>query len=788
MIGLGQDLRFTARTLLKSKAFTLVAVLALALGIGGTTVMYSAVNGVLLGELPYPQPDRLVRLWAKSGNGGTGSVSWQDFLDWKAQSKSVELMAGFSQGDYTLAHAGQAERIPGSRVTADFFALLGARPILGRAFGAEAFVHGTELVLSNEVWRQSFSASPDVVGQAVRLSDKTYSVVGILPPGFQLPGSAGGVYLPYVPDEHAQRGNHFLNVLGRLAPGASRAQASAELETIAASLAAAYPDSNKDRSILTRLWSESLTENLRPAILLLFGAVLLVLVIACANVANMLIARAASRQTELALRFALGATRLRVIRQLLTECLVLAVAGGLGGVLIAVWGVGACRAILPPSSIFAIGLDAHAFLFAGVAVLASVLVFGLVPAVQATRGDLAGVMKAGARTVAHGRSRLRSLLVVVQVALSFALLAGATLLGRSFASVAAVPAGFDPTGVLTLQIALPESKDPALFYQRLLDRVQAIPQVTSAGLVDFLPLAQNNISGPFAIEGKTIDDPNASTECMIATPDYMKTMGMSILHGRGLAAGDVKDGQPVVVINQAMARKYFGADDAVGKRMRLEWTENAPWSTVVGVVADSKRRALDREAVPETFTPFAQVPWRNMTLTVKGQGDLGALAAAIRREVASVDPEQAVFNVATMSRVVDDSLRFRRLLLDFTGVFGAVALLLAAVGLYGVLAVQVAQRTHELGIRMALGAQPKDVRALVVKNGVFLTLAGTVVGAATAILLSSLLGKLLYGVAPTDPVTFIGVGLLLVGVSILAAWVPARRATRIDPMTAFRGN
>jgi putative ABC transport system permease protein len=788
MTGFLQDLRFAARLLIKAKGFTAVAVAALALGIGGTTVMYSAVDGVLMRPLPYPDAAGLVRLWEQWGNGGTGSVSWPNLQDWRAQSRTLERLSGMTMNDLTLVQDGAGERMGAVHVTTDFFALLGARPALGRLFSADAFVHGNEVLLSHEVWLRRFGGEDKVLGRSVRLSDASYIVVGVLPASFRLPNFSGGVYLPFVPDARsAERGDHFMQVVGRLAPGATLAQARAELDTVSRALAASFPDSNKDRTVLVRSWQESITASLRPAILLLFGAVLLVLVIACANVANMLLARAAARQGELAVRVALGASRGRVVRQLLTECLLLATLGGIAGLALALWGIDATRTVLRAGMIFEPALDGRALAFAVVVALGSTFAFGLWPALRAARGDLAAVVKQDGRSVTGARSRLRATLTVLQVALSFALLVGAALLGKSFVRVAGVEPGFDARGVVTLQMALPESKEPRAFFERVLDRVQALPEVVSAGVTDFLPLSQSNINGGFDIEGKQLDDPNRFTEYMIVSPAYFDTMRMRIVRGRGITAGDTATAQKVCVINQSMARRWFGDEDPVGKHIRIEWGDDSKsWMTVVGIVADSHRWGLDGEPTPETYRPFAQLPYRNMALAVRGRGSLGDLGAAIRREVAAVDPTEATFDVTTMAEAVDDSLRPRRMLLDFTSVFSAVALALAAIGLYGVLAVQVAQRTRELGIRLALGAQPAAVRALVVRQALLLTLAGAALGAVTALALSSLLSKLLFGVGATDPPTYVAVAVTLLLVAVAAAWLPARRATRIDPMVALR--
>ncbi|MDB4966163.1 MAG: hypothetical protein JWN44_1852 [Myxococcales bacterium] len=788
MTGFLQDLRFAGRLLLRAKGFTLIALAALALGIGATTAMYSAVDGILMRPLPYPEADRMVRLWELWGSGGTGSVSWPNLQDWRAQVKTLELLSGVVIRDYTLVRDGRGERVMGAAVTSDLMPLLGARPALGRSFSADAFVHGNELVLGHELWLRRFGGKEEALGQTVRLGTDSYVIIGVMPAGFRLPDGTPGVYLPYVPDAQAAvRGNHFLKVVGRTAGGASLSQAKAELDTIARALEQSYPDSNKQRGILVRNWQESITARLRPSIWLLFGAVVLVLIIACANVANMLLARAAARQSELAVRFALGASRMRVVRQLLTECLLLAVLGGICGLVLSIWGIDATRAALPPDFIFEARLDGRALGFATLVALGSTFVFGLWPALRAARGDLSAVVKEGSRSVAGGRSRMRSALVVVQVALSFALLVGATLLGRSFLRVAGVEPGFDARGVVTLQMALSSAnKDPAQFFQRVVDRVQSMPQVTAAGVVDFLPLSANNINGSFFIEGIKIDDPNSYTEYMIASPGYFETMRMHVVRGRGIVAGDTATAQKVCVVNQRMAQKYWGSEDVVGKRMKLDWADKEDWLTVVGVVGDIKRWGLDGDATPETYVPFAQRPFGSMALAVRGQGTPAELAAAVRREVQSIDPTEATFDVTTMAEAVDDSLRSRRLLLDFTGVFGAIALALAGIGLYGVLMVQVAQRTRELGIRIALGAQPRDVRALVVRQAVGLAALGAAVGSVAALALSSLLTKLLYGVGATDPPTYVAVAGTLIAVAFAASWLPARRATSIDPMVALR--
>ena len=790
MTGFVHDLRFAVRMLRKHKAFTLVAVVALALGIGGTTVMFAAVDSILLRPLPYPEAPRLVRLWSSWGTGGVGSVSLPDFEDWRAQSKTLELMSAISYDDFTLVKDGLGQRVVGMHVTADLFKLLGAQPRLGRDFSPDDFVHGNAVILGDELWRTRFGASPDVIGQPVRLSGTSYTVVGVLPPAARMPDQTSDVfYLPLVADAAKHpRGNHYLQVVARYAPGATPAQAKAELDAIARRLEQSYPDSNHQRGVLVRSWQESLTQHVRPALLLLLGAVLLVLLMVCANVANMLLARVASRRGELAVRLALGAGRARVVRQLMVECLLLGLAGAGAGLLLAMWGLDALRAIMPRNFIVDPRLDLRALGFAAALALGATFVFGLVPALRAVGGDLGAVLKQDARTVTGARSWLRSSLVVLQVALSFAVVVGAALLGRSFARLLSVEPGYDPRGVVTLQVSLPETKDPLVYFPRVLDEVRALPEVSDAGWVDFLPLSPSNINGDFDIEGKTFDDPNRATEYMVVTPGYFEAMRMHIVSGRGIGSGDVSDGERVCVVNQAMARRYFGTEDPVGRHMRIGWSDDKRWMTVVGVLADIKRFGLDNDAQPETYLPLSQQPFGNMALAVRAKNATAtaSLAEAVRRAVQAADPEQAIFDVRTMSALVDDSVRQRRLLLDFSGFFGLIALVVAALGIYGVLAVQVAQRTRELGIRMALGATPRDVRALVVRQGVTLAVAGAGLGASAALALSSLLASMLYGVTATDPATYGVVALALVAMALAASWLPARRATAIDPMVALR--
>jgi predicted permease len=780
------DLRYAVRTLRRSKGLTLVAVTVLALGIGGTTVMYSVVAGTLLRPLPFPEADRLVRLYSSEGPGWRGSSSYEDFQDWRGETRSVELMTAVEWRDENLARDGRAERLNGVRVSRDFFALLGVTPALGRTFTTAAYAgQADEVILGHDVWQHWFAGAPDVLGTSLALSGHIYTVVGVLPDGAGMPSSSGvGVYRPLGPDAARGRGDHYLQVLGRLAPGATVAQANAELDALSRQLEAAFPTTNTGRSALVLSWHDQMVESLRPSVLLLFGAVLLVLVIACANVANMLIARATARQPELAVRFALGASRARVVRQLLTESALLAALGGGLGLLVAAWGIDLARAIAPRSPVIVIALDPGVLAFGVVVAVASVLLFGLVPALRATGADLQAAIRAGARGVAVGPTRLKNALVVAQVALSFALLVGAGLLGQSFVKVSGVDPGYDPTRVVTFRVALPPQRDARAYFARLLERVRALPDVESAGLVNYLPLSNSNYSGGFEIEGQTYAPGRTpEAEYMFATPGYFQTMRAHLVAGRGIEEQDRADGRRVAVVNQTLARRYFPGANPIGARFNLE---NDDFYEIVGVVADMRRWGPAAEPVPEIYMSFVQAPTSTMALAARGRGDPAALAVALRGAAMAVDPEQAVYEVTTLDKSLDESLRPRRTLMTFLAVFAAVALALAAIGLYGVLAVNVAQRRRELGIRMALGAAPANVRGLVIGHGLRLVLVGVAVGAAAAAALARLLGWMLFGVSGWDPATYAVVALGLCAVALLATWLPARRATRIDPMTALR--
>ncbi len=794
-----EDLRFAWRMLRKSPGFAFLAVATLALGLGATTAMYSVVSHILLRPLPYPEPDRIVRIWETFGNGGRGSVSRPNFEDWRAGSRTLRQLSAYMWSDLNFVGDGGAERLLAGRVTADLFPLLGARPVVGRTFDGAQFesTAASEVILSHELWQRRFAGERDIVGRTIQLSGKTFTVVGVVQPGFELPTYQKiALWLPYDRSrdpESEGRGNHYLQVLGRLAPGATLAQASAEMKTIAARIAADHPETQARRSVHLADLPEVLVGHLREAAWMLFGAVVLVLVIACANVANMLLARGAARKGELSVRLALGARRGRLVRQLLTEGLLLAIFGGAFGLLLAIWGVDLCTSAMRLPPVMHPALDAHAFVFASAAALASVLVFGLAPALGAARIDLADALKDGARRTTGGKNRLRSVFVVGQVALSFALLACAGLLVKSFSNVASVAPGFDPRGVATMQIALPEAvydSDERVtgFYDRLREELRAVPGVSSVGLVNFLPFARNNINGGFTVEGRDFpEDTEVIAEYMVTTPGYFGTMGVKMVRGRDLTDGDRAGARPVMVINQALADRYFAGLDPLGKRITVGWSGQEP-REIVGVVADMRRRGLEQPPVPEIYVPFAQKPVSTLTVAARFETGLENAAASMRRAVARVDAQQAVHDVSTLETIIDDSLAGRRVLMAQLGIFAAVALLLAALGMYGVVAVQVVQRTRELGIRMALGARAREVRRLVIAQGLRLVGLGLVVGIVLSLAGVRLIQGRLYGTSGSDPLTFAAAALALAAAALLASWIPARRATRIDPMIALRAD
>ncbi len=796
-----QDIRYSVRSLAASPAFTLVAVMALALGIGANTAVFSVFRGVLLNPLPYPHAERLVWLWpadARTGEVYGGAISPPDFVDYRKQSKSFENLSAFLSLDLTL-NGGQAERVSAAGVSAGFFETLGTRPALGRPFGSDDEQVGwpQAAILSDGLWRRHFGADPAVIGQKISLDGKNVTVAGVMPQGFEFPkGAQLWEPMPLRYEEMTVRRFHFLRVVGRLKPGVSMQRADQEMKAICAGLAQVYPDSNRYMSTQLVGLLEQMVGSLRPTFTLLLFAVGFVLLIACANVAHLQLARAAARQKEIAIRSSLGASAGRVLRQLLTESVLLALLGGALGAVLAVFGLKALVALHPAnlSRLEELRPDAWMFAFTAAISILTGLVFGLAPAVCAARPDLVDTLKDGGRGGSTGRAHhhLHNILVAAEVAIAVVLLAGAGLLVRSYQRLQDVNPGFDPTGALAMQITLPmrpgaSDHGDADFHRALLERIAALPGVEAAGMVSELPLSGQGTDTAFSIDGRPV--PKASerpyADDRTITAGYFEAMRIPLLKGRYFTDADRDGGTNVVIVSRAFAEQYFRGQEALGQHLTID--HGVPFHCeIVGVVGDVHHRSLASAPRPTMYTPDAQAYMRRGTLVIRNQTNALGIAGAVRREVAALNRDVPVFGIQTMRDLVFDSVgqpRFRTLLL---AVFAAVALLLAAAGIYGVMAYSVTLRMHEIGIRLALGADTRAVLRLVVGGGMRWAAAGVAIGLAAAFGLTRLLAAMLYEVRPTDPVSFATVPLILLGVAFLSCYVPARRATRLDAILALR--
>ena len=807
---LWQDLRYGARMLFKQPGFTLIAVLTLALGVGANTAIFSIVNGVLLKPLPFAAPERLVAVGATGTQDRArfGSLSFPDFADFRAQGQAFERLAAYRTRGLSINGANGAERVEGVMATADLFAVLGAQPLLGRTFLPEEDKTGRIAVLSQRAWRQRFKGAPNVIGQPLAINSESYTIVGVMPPGFQFPlrDEPIELWINYAVDmqgpdpQGAQRGNHYLQAVGLLRPGFTAAQAEAQLVPIAGQLEKQFPNDNHGSSVRVQPLLQNLTGDVSQALWVLFATVGGVLLIACANVANLLLARALNRRRELAVRVALGAGRGRVLRQLLTESLLLALLGGAAGVLLASFGTEALIALTPADvpRIANAGLDGRVLLFTLVAAMLTGVVMGLAPAWQAARTDVQSVLKESGRNATGARAAMRNALVVAEVALAVVLLVGAGLLLQSFARLLRVNPGFNPQQMLTLRIGLPGARytEPAQivgFHDRVLASVAALPGVTAASTVAPLPLSGSNYSLGLAIENRADGSGREypyNTRFFMAGPDCFRALGARVVQGREFDARDELKAKPVAVINEAFARKHFPDENPLGKRIKLSiGIDDSPeaWREVIGVVSDMRTQNPNLAPVPEAYLHTAQMPaYGSFTVLLRSAGDPQQLAAAVRTAVAKLDVNVPVSHTKMLDAYLAESLaapRFNSLLL---GLFAGLALLLTALGLYGVVAYAVTQRTQEIGIRMALGAQTRDVLRLVLGQGLRLMLGGLVLGVSGALALTRWLESLLYGVSATDPLTFVLVAAVLLAVAVLACWIPARRATKVDPMIALR--
>lgn len=798
-----QDLRFGLRMLAKSPGFTLVAVLTLALGIGANTAIFSVVNAVLLRPLPYPESEGLVRIWEDPGNIAKNFVNPRNYADFRDQNQIFEQVAAISTQSTNLTGEGEPERVINARVASGFFSILRINPALGRTFLPQEDQTGNEhvAVLSHSLWQRRFGADPKAIGQTLMLNGESLTIIGVMPAGFSFPvGIDLWTPLVFTPEQMADssRGSHFLSVIGRLKPQRTVEQAQAEMDTIYHRLRQQHPESLAKWKVHVFSMYQDSVGGVKSSLFTLLGAVCFVLLIACANVANLMLARATTRQREISIRTALGASRARLIRQLLTESVLLALVGGALGVLLG-WGGIKLLVHLDPGTIprlDEIDIDRSVLIFTSLLSLLSGVIFGLAPAWQSSKIDLNKALKeaTGRGSIGGGQAYLRQLFVVAEVALSLVLLVGAGLMIRSFIRLGQVELGFNPENVMAMRVALPRSRyadrPPQIaFYRQVVERVKALPGVQSAALVSDPPISgsvglwQNG----FGIEGRPALPPGQGNSAYLrwTTPDYFKTLGISLLKGRLLTEADNQDTPWVTVIDEAMARRYFPNEDPLGKRVVVYWSEQRP-REIVGVVSHVRQTSLDYEAGPHMYIPYYQTPLNYATLLVKTPTDSTALAASIKSEVLAVDRQQPVYAVTTMKQIIAASIAERRFHLTLLGIFAGVALVLATVGIYGVMSYAVTQRTPEIGIRLALGAQASDVLKLVIGRGLLLTVIGVGIGLAAAFALTRLMSGLLFGVSPTDPMTFTGIALLLTLVSLLACYLPARRATKVDPMVALR--
>ncbi|HEX8144776.1 MAG TPA: ABC transporter permease [Pyrinomonadaceae bacterium] len=804
-----QDVRYGFRMLAKRPGFTVVAVLALALGIGANTAIFSVVNAVLLRPLSFKEPERLVAVWETNaqaeGEARTrNEVALGNFLDWRAQNRVFEQLGALVYASANLSGVAEPERVQGAVVTTNLFQLLGAQPLMGRAFlpEEEQVTSPRAVIISHGLWQRRFGADPALLGKTLTLNGNQTTVVGIMPPGFQLqfPTSMQvDMWLPLrIDPKDAGRKAHYLYVLGRLKQGVSMAQAQAGMNAIVGQLQEQYPETNADRGANLVSLHKQLVGNVEPYLYVLFGAVGFVLLIACANVANLLLARVNARHKEVAIRIALGAGRWRLVRQLLTESLMLAAIGGLLGLLVAYWGVDLLVALSPPDvpRLGEIGLHGPVFAWTLLVSLLTGLLFGIAPALQASKPDLNEALKesGGRSTGGTGHSRLRNLLVVSEIALALVLLVGAGLLIRSFMRLQQVSPGFEPKNLLTLNISLPrqkyrEEQQANLFFEQLFQRIGAVPGVEAVGGIDPLPLSDSNETTGILLESQPAlapaDRPEVGSRTI--TPGYFQTLRIPVLKGRPFTGQDREDAPRTVIINDALARRFWPNEEPIGKRLGFEDDEGKQeWREIVGVVGDVKHERLDAEAKPEVYLPYSQSPRNFMTLVVRTSSEPAGMIGAIRDQVLALDRDQPVFGIRTMEQRLSKSVAQSRFVMMLLAVFSGLALVLAAVGVYGVMAYSVTQRTHEIGIRMALGAQTGDVLRMVVGQGMTLACVGVAIGLLAAFALRRVMSGLLYGVGATDPVTFIGVSLLLAGVAFVACLIPARRAARVDPMVALR--
>ncbi len=800
-----RDLRFSLRLLNKRPTFTALAVVCLALGIGASAAIFSVVNGVLLKPLPFPESERLIAFGSQfPGRKGVGQLSGPDFVDLRAGSTRAEL-AAWTADAFSFRGSATPERLRGARISSNLFRVLRATPRLGRGPIAEEELpkRDHEVVLSYGLWQRALGGDPAALGKTIHLDATEYTVVGVMAKDFSFPPGQGETDL-WVPLTLAgdstftqSRGSHFLSGVGRLAVGVTLAQSELELGSISKRLARQFPASNSKFTAKVASLQENLVANSRLALFVLAGAVGCLLLISCANVANLMLARATLRSKEVAVRAALGASRSSIMRQLLTESVLLALIGGVAGLILAAWGTDLLLAIAPRAlpRVNDVGLDWRVVMFTAVVALGTGLLFGIAPALEMSGSDLHSTLKEGGRSVTGPAkaNRLRSVLVIGEVALSLILLAGAGLLSATLFRLGRVDPGFDARDVYTAHISLTETNYPSTakqiaFFGQLLDRIRTIPGVERVGAVSILPMSGNNMMNGFALDGEPRGEgipPQHGEQLDVVTPDYFGSMKIPVMRGRGFTTQDDTLSPPVMVVNEAFAAKYWPGQNALGKRVAPGF-QNDSLRTVVGVVGDVRRNALNEDPAPAMYLAHAQNGFSQLALTVKGRAKTIGLAAALRREVGAMDPDQSLGQVKPLSSVLTESLSRQRFSASLLGLFAFIALALSAVGIFGVMTAMVTHRTRELAVRIALGADPRKVLQLILSHGATLTAVGIIVGLAGAFALSRLVVGLLYGVGASDPATLAEVSVLLAAVALLACYIPARRATHVDPIVTLR--
>jgi predicted permease len=805
MRALFQDIRYGLRMMAKNPAFTFFVVAVLALGIAGNTAIFSVADAVLVRPLPYRQADRLVMVWEDASSYGfpRDTPAPGNFADWKARNQVFEDMAASSfSGSFNLTGEGNPEEIPGDFVTANLFSVLGARPALGRDFSASDDIPGAPrvVILSQGLFRRRFGSDPQIIGKRIWLNYEKYDVIGVMPRGFQFPDRDPQLWAPvqFTPAQLANHGNHHLRVVARLKPGVSLKVANANLAAIAKQLEQENPSSNAKVGAFAVPLREELAGKTRPALLVLIGAVCFVLLIACANVANLLLARASGRRREIAMRLTLGASRTRIARQLLTESLLLAGFAGVAGLILSTFANQFLASLIPAgiAPMSGAGVDSNVLVATLIVTVATGILFGILPALRVSGLDLVTSLKQGGRSGIGSGRRLRDALVVSEVALAIVLLAGAALMLRSFEKLLHLDPGFRADHVLVVRTPLPRQKYEAFapraaFYTSVLTRVARLPGVAAVGYTTWVPLTNSGGATGITVEGRPQPAPGEIPipNCRIISDDYIRALGMKLVAGRGLDERDGTAAPPVALINQTMARNLWPGENAIGRRFKQgSYLEQSPWITIVGIVGDVHQAGLDSPARPEMYLPYLQQDFgfEPEYLVVRTIGDPMRMADAVRQQVWAVDKEQPVAGAMPLEDLVGDTLAPRKTQAGLLSGFAFLALLLAALGIYAVLSFAVTQRTQEFGVRMALGAEPSDVLRMILSQGARLFILGAIIGLAAAFALSRTLEHLLYGVSATDPASFTLVTLLLAGITLLACYFPARRAMRVDPMIALR--